>query len=779
MLKCKILGRNLINGVEQEFNITEGAVFTENYNETLDSGTIILPQLENEIEIEPFDVMYIYSTDGKINSRYMCVDSPDSFQISLDPEIFQYQITLCSLTKMLEGILLPSISITKSNLNRSVGFYLNQYIKQYGTKLDSGETQGARSNKFNLSSLATTKFNNIICPEMQWNEPTLREVLTDLMMVADCIPIVEKGTGNTYDINFIDITQIGSEISTVQRKGINYIRKSQSSADYVSEIKTKIVNSIGQDEKTQICEWISFRNYETYLLTTENLKVETSYPIWKLNNFTIRVYGNVGVFFRHIGGGQNYSYTASNRIVDGVFYSSSIKDVLEYGEWQTKDIFYAGYQYTVPYSTTYQNTCLYYIRGQKGIYNFNNKVEKVGIFWVPYTDSVLELILENADNRFDFDDIIDEAIRELEIEDPDDYQITANFSNVSFKDMAFKLDYETEGEYALRVSKGVNSGDFVPRNQRQIVDNQTQNYVNAKQYGILEYLKANRLGNRVKLINGRYEDNENDIPQLAQTLNGSIIFRKEISVYENFIKTNYQATDNYVLRDYFTGVKSKLRSWRIVSGNEAFTRSDIIKFYINSNLSSISNANYILPVYSTKEEYINKFNYCVVKFNLGFNNYLPNHNDMLYKGNDYGVDGYMMEFQKIISGNSILFTFKALDNAIIGKYVEDDDYDIGSGVKGMAQQNCPYVDSNGENVGGVIYFYENYSISDKTFGVQKALNDLLPCVSMNNANYSGLSNLVAKIPFSFRKDNKEITQITIQFEFNENANDIFIGKKIV
>ena len=38
MLKCKILGRNLINGVEQEFNITEGAVFTENYNETLDTS---------------------------------------------------------------------------------------------------------------------------------------------------------------------------------------------------------------------------------------------------------------------------------------------------------------------------------------------------------------------------------------------------------------------------------------------------------------------------------------------------------------------------------------------------------------------------------------------------------------------------------------------------------------------------------------------------------------------------------------------------------------------
>lgn len=775
MLKCKVLGRNLINGTEKEFDITEGAVFTEYYNETLDSGTIILPQLNAEIQIEPYDIMYIYDTNSKINSRYMCVDTYTCTQTSLDPAIYKYDISLFSLTKMLEGILLPSLSITKSNVDVSIRSYLERYINEYSPYLNSDDT-GPFSHKFNLSQGAILRFNNIVCPEMQWNEPTLREVITDLMMVDNCIPVVEKGTGNTFDIGFMDITQIGSEITTTQRSGINYIQTSQSSADYVSEIKTKIVNSIGQDEKTRICEWITFRNYDTYMLTTENVKVETSYPIWKLNNMIIRVYGNVGVFFRHIGGGQNYSYTASNKVVDGVFYSNTIKDVLEYGEWQTKDIFYEGYQFTVPYSTDYQNTCLYYKRGDKGIFNFNDKVEKVGIFWVPYTDSVLELILNNANNKFDFDDVIDEAIKKLEITDPDDYQISANFTNTTFKDLSFYVDYETEGEYSLRISKGANDNDYVPRNQRQIVDNQTQNYVNAKRFGILEYLKANRLGNKVKLINGRYNDSESNIPQLSQTINSSIIFKKEIAVYDNYIKANYQATLNYVLRDYFTGIKSKLRSWRIVSGNEAFTRSDIIKFYVNSNLSSISNNKYVLPVYSTQQEYINKFNYCVVKFNLGLGRYLPNHNDIQYDGTDYGVDGYMMEFQKIISGNSVLFTFKALDNAIIGKYVADDNYDIGSGVKGMTQQNCPYVDVNGENAGGIIYFYENYDTSPRTFEDQRALNNLLPAVPTSGV-YNSFSNLVAQIPFTFRKDNKEITQITIQFEFNINANDIFLGKK--
>lgn len=776
MLKCKILGRNLINGTEQEFDITEGAVFTEYYNETLDSGIIIIPQLSAEIQIEPYDVMYIYG--DKINSRYMCVDTYTCTQTSLDPAIYKYDISLFSLTKMLEGILLPSLSITRSSINRSIKFYLDEYIRQYGPYLNSDDT-GPFSHKFNLSSNAITRFNNVVCPEMQWNEPTLREVITDLMMVDNCIPVVEKGIGNTFDIGFIDITEVGSEITTEQRNGINYIQTSQSSADYVSEIKTKIVNSIGQDEKTRICENITFRNYDTYIITTENAKVETNYPIWKLNEVVL--YYNVVSIVAKTPNIASFEITTKIPIV--LYQNNSNNNlILEYGEWQTKDIYYGGWALTQGPSSQYQNTCLYYKRGDKGIFNFNSK-QTQNLLWLNDDISVLELLIgwNTQEQAAYVNNCIIQHFLELYPEyDSPEYTINVMTKDaVNWKDCYFTLDYETEGEYSLRVSKGANNNDYVPRNQRQIVDNQTQNYVNAKRFGILEYLKANRLGNRVKLINGRYNTSEGSIPQLANCLNSHVIFKKEIAVYDNYLKVNYQATPNYVLRDYFTGIKSKLRSWRIVGGNEAFTRSDIIKFYVNSNLSSISNNSYIIPVYSTQQEYIDRFNYCVVKFNLGHSRFLPNHNDIRYEGVDYGVDGYMMEFQKIISGNSVLFTFKALDNAIIGKYVNSTDYDIdesGANERVMTQQNCSYVDANGENVGGIIYFYENYEperLPPNDFTSLKAYNNLLPGTSMAYNMFSK----VAQIPFTFRKDNKEITQITIQFEFNINANDIFLGKK--
>ena len=37
------------------------------------------------------------------------------------------------------------------------------------------------------------------------------------------------------------------------------------------------------------------------------------------------------------------------------------------------------------------------------------------------------------------------------------------------------------------------------------------------------------------------------------------------------------------------------------------------------------------------------------------------------------------------------------------------------------------------------------------------------------------SDMVAKIPVRIYKDNKEILQISVQFEINKSANNIFVG----
>ena len=720
-MKCYIKGN--------EYQIAEGAVFTECYNETLDSGTIILPQLHSKIDIEPYDIVVI--TGDNINTKRMCVDSYTCTQVCLNPLIYQYEISLFSETKLLEGILLPSLSITKlknGNL-RNIIYYIKQYVSEYANYITVPDDIG---------------FTNE-CPEFQWNEPTLREVLTDLMMVNDSIPVLHNNT-----LGYINISEVKDEITDFT--GINYIQESQSSADYLSELKMNLKNVTGATNV--VYDKISFRNYEAYLLTTENVVAETNSPIYKLNH--VDVIGNLtfaGSYYTPEDGLISIPSTDRQTTFDLTDY------ILEYGEWQTKDIYYAGFDGTEQLSTQYQNTCLYYTRNQRGIHNFNAKQDYT-FFWINSQISVLELVYKKLSRQLEQD--VREEILEQQ---PDAYDFNFLVEDPDYKKMMFNIIYDTLCEQTVLVSKTNKFGI------RQVVDNQTQSYVDITRQGLLEYFKANRLGNKLKLINARYDKHENEIPQLANKINGSIIFQKQIAIYENHINANYCATENYVLRDYFTGVKAKLRSWPILSGNEAFTRSDIIKFFVNENIDRYVDANSLIPSYDNLNEYITKFNYCLIQFKDAPASYFPR-GKINFSGTDYDVDAFQVEFQKSICGNSVLFTMRMYDNALVGKYISDDNHKISDhpDVYSMTQQNCKYVDENGENLGGKILFYQSKeSISDSN---QLLLSKLLP---YSNTDY--FTGLVAEIPFTFHKDNKEITQITIQFELNEDANDIFLGRK--
>lgn len=837
MIKCKIIGKNN----NQEYNVSEGAVITENYNETLDSGTIIIPHLSSELEIEPFDIVKISTTNDskyKIDTKFMCVDTYTCTQTSLDPAIYQYEIKLCSLTKLLEGILLPSLSITRLKVGsrRDVWYYLNQYLNEYGTKTNANAHDGFTSPLFyygnGLSYQQTESvqafFEYTECPELQWNEPTLREVITSLMMVKDCIPVVHYNElASKLIIDYMNISITDLDITETQRKGINYIQTSQSSTDYVSEIKTKMVNSVGEGETTNICEDITFRNPESYIMSTENVMVETSLPIWKLKKVQVIGYVQtyVSMYDDYNGdwvGGENFSYGGFVTLFDENDNDDTNKFVLEKGEWQLKNIKYGG-----PYAldNTYQNTCLYYVRGDKGIHNFNNKVD-YKVFWVSGQQSVLEMVQGMFGNEAytrglysGYEEALEAAKQHLESiyttqGSPSFVVDWENTTHPDWKEMMFRVEYEALGEHTIFASKS----PFV-RNKRQIIDNQTESYANIRHLGMLEYMKAKRLGNQLKLINARYKLNENQMPRLAQKINGSIIFSKQIAVNDNFIKANYQTTKDYVLRDYFTGIKSKLRSWKIVSGEEAFVRADVLKFYVSQKIKSADDT-YMIPNYlekydSTKQyyvddycvyggrryiclsgttgtfnpshwdatgesggtlqDYINNFKYCCVKFTTSEGN-KPNGTDIQWNGNSTNASMYMVEFQKAICGNSAIFTIKMRDNTLVGTYVTDNDYRYDpndSSLRGKAQKTCPYTDKNGEITGGTIYFYSTFNegISYGTNAKEKASN-ILPAVEN-----SQLRGLLCEIPFTLHKDNKEILQITIQIEKNDDADDMFLGKR--
>ena len=775
MLSCYIEDKNN----NASYDITEGAVFVENYNETLDSGTILIQQLPSEIDIEPYDIIAI--SGDNINTRRFCVDTYTCTQISLNPSIYKYEISLCSETKILETYLCPSMSITKhiGSTPKKIHTYIEYYINLYGPKLYSDESSGAYGNKITLGA-SLNRFYNLDCPEMQWNHPTLREVLNDLMMVDDCIPVLRNNV-----LECIDISDIGTEITDEQKLNINYIQTSQSSEDYVSELKMNLVNSANNNvstninDATTIIEKIGFRNNDSYLLTTENMLLQTSFPIWKIFSCIAHVKITVAYVYNvYIGGSSNPTEHSAFETPDDAYQRDITSYILEYKEWLTKNVYYGAWNLSqLDLSTDYRNTCLYYVRGAKNIHNFNNKVTS-SFLWITTNQFVYELIA-NDPNVNDFAQrFAEQRIEEMQASDPNNRYVLIKVNGTTindFKTAKFELTYEPIDECVFTASKSP-----LKVNHRTVVDNQTNSYIDVNRQGMLEYLKANRLGNKMALINGRFSTHENTMPTLAQKINNRIIFRKEISVYNKYINVNYNATENYVLQDYFTSVRAKLRSWRVISGDEAFVRADLIKFYVNNNINSVSNTNRIIPVYNSLNDYLNNFKYCAVRFYTTDSSSVTSvfkPVPVAYDSNTYNTNGIMCEFSKHIIGNSVVFTIRMPDNYYAGNYISN--Y---SGTDGRVEQKgIAYTDNNGEFSWMMILFYNRYN--PDYWSDEEANRALKPLVNIgvrtNGADGANLNSadLVFKTPLYIHKDNKEITQVSIQFELNNEANDLFLGYK--
>lgn len=753
-----------INGTD--YPVAEGAVFVENYNETLDSGTILIQQVTEPIEIQPYDTVVV-SGDGFRTRRFL-VDTVTRSEISLQPTIYKYEISLFSETKALEGVLLPNLKITRiPDRPLKVLDYIRQYVSIYCPKTDSNDTYGAYGDAWTLDDdIGGTlrRFDDIECPEMQWNTPTLREVLNSLMMVDDCIAILDNGV-----IKCLDVSETKGLAPTA---GINYVTESHSSEDYVSELKMHLVNAANNsymdpyvpDDASRIIEKIGFRNSEAYILTTENMRLETSFPIWKVFRCVAHIKAVVNVWGNKDGEAEQSWTTALDGEMDITDY------ILEHGEWLKKDVYYGDWQLLPPpLGTDYRNTCLYYVRGAKNIENFNEKTTSQWLF-IQNSKYVWELIIQSQEME---DDLVSAAADWLAENHPDytfdRARVTVGSGSQTLKSAQFELEYEAMDDCVFTASKSP-----LQSHRRTVADNQENSYINVDRTGLLEYMKANRLGNKMAHINGRYEGAESTMPTLGQTVEGKIIFRKEISVYMDHIDANFLATENYVLRDYFTGVRAKLRSWRVISGQEALVRAEHLKFYVNNDLES-PDGEYMFPT-ANPEILMNWFRYCVIRFNTS-DGWMPG--NTVYGNTTYRTNAIAVEFTKHKAGNSVVFTIRMPDNCFAGNYVSNFEGENGR----IEQKGIGYTDDNGRLIGGVVYFFD--TVNPHWFGnadsdAARALKPL--CIAATDKDdQSGdtfkAADMVARIPFRVNKDNGEILQLSIQFEANSDANDVFLGHK--
>lgn len=736
----------------QSYQVDEGAVITLNYNETLDSAVVKISNLTTTLNLTPYDEVTL--SDDRFGDIYMCVDTYTESLVCLSPKKYNYEIHLFSQTKLLEGIVLPNLTITQVEQlysKRSLRYWLQEILREYGKYkriYDVNSNPQVQwkpdwhldTEEFGVSNLRWTKD----CPEFQWNMPTLREVLTDLMMVNDCIPVLRNGT-----IGCIDLTKTKKEVTN-----FNYVNKSQSSADYVSELQMDMVNVLqtqvdGVNNIVNVAECLPFTCDEA-IVTTDNVLVKTQYPILRIKKLVFRFLYDLPI--------TQGEYQGRTRTYCGIIDLSDA--VYERKEYDTLPISY-NQGVAQPYGT-HQNNSVYFNRYSNEILGWARLSKEYYLFNVSFVSQIIEDYIYNTNG------IISDA------GDP----IRAGF---------FEIDYETIADQMFRAGK-----KYYSENDRVVVDNQTNSFVDCYNQANMEYQKANRLGNQQIMINSRFADSYTDLTDIGDTFEDSIVYQVQYQIYNHHIEVNSLATKGYILRNYFTGIKSKVRSW-INAKDEALTRHDLFKFYCEFSkykkdeiLSHpVYTLNYATPLY-----FLNNLNITSAEPILyGF---AKTHVNSTYCP-DYATineQTFIRDTVCRLMGNSLVFTIGYDDSWFIGSY--NIAYD--SNLKGLKRGFYRYVDNIGECNAGTIYLTAEYDVTEGDFvfpdesGVLDDGHGSTP-----GTIYTESRDVIWKKPLigedgyypyrkielshTLHKDNREIPRYSIQFEFCADTEDIIFTRK--
>ena len=315
-----------INGIEHK--IMQGCTFSEEFNETLDSGVIILPEEHKIKDLLAYDDVYIYTKVDKNGNeisfkgypfnekdnprplfyRHLLVDQFTEEVLTLgDTEeecTYKYKIELMSETKKLETIQLPNISITQpisgdklsvwELINRFVGLYSPKYRGKVGLSTWSWEQ------KYSLDASLRTTFSNVYSPDFTLNAPNLRTLLSKLFITKDMIPYVKDDV-----IYGMDISKRGTPFDLKDEQEMNKVVGSMTSDSYCDNLRRNYSDALSQDRTCRSVEYIGFRNSSSSLMTIKNMRLEFGMPIYKVNKMYMCYYKKINV---------NYSQTISEAL---------------------------------------------------------------------------------------------------------------------------------------------------------------------------------------------------------------------------------------------------------------------------------------------------------------------------------------------------------------------------------------------------------------------------------------------------------------------------------
>ena len=656
--------------------------------------------------------------------KHLLVDRYTEERLNPTENLFKYKIELFSETKKLETIQLPNISITEPlniDKKKSIWEYLNLYVELYNpikkyyngiqtiNKFDAETNQAIPTNvwvweyypKYHISETLKEVFEDVYSPDFTLNLPNLRDILTRLMQVKDMIPYVIDDVIYGMDITYRDTTPFNTN-------GITSVISSMTSDNFCNNLKTNYSNALSDENSCNVVEKIGFRNSDKALMKLEDLRIETSYPIYKINNIRMCYYKNIQVFSTDSSSASGV-YLCKQNITPFVLLDTT-RGLLSQNWAELKELLKSD-NISMPDEEVlakYKMMTIGYNIGSNYITGWGTKYSGIELsdntnsyYWWKFTATYLENLLVYLDKKYPLGDILKNSIPTSTatyyysqsdnydlLSEENDNMVTVAGAKIGekLKSIFFEIDYT-----AFYNGTVLHSKDQVLENDITVNDNPSSSLTVLEKEGVFQKSKVNRFGNKVYNITARYNGNEyssmNKLGQIYQEVvnypndtsfvgdDDIIIYHRDYSIYDNYIAANYTGSKNAVLKNYFHSVFAKHRTWNLMSYNESVNRAE------NERL---------LLIFSKQISYLEPFN--KIQFLCFENDYIKqlfnffettprklektqdktyvNFSALVRKTGDF-ASFFLCDFNSFVTGTSLCFNVKMRDNISFGNYIDE------------------------------------------------------------------------------------------------------------
>jgi hypothetical protein len=882
--------RALINGVIYEAasalqgGVEEGASFSEEYNETLDSGSIIIDQSSMITNLHPYDDVIIWDasvtlkdyydqngfsdgTDGSVlyDGRYMqgenitafffkhlLVDQFTETMLNLGTEpgnssqLFKYTIKLFSETKGLETVQLPNLTVTEplaAASKISIYDYMQRYVSLYSPKCkyaSSTANQWEYKPKYTLDSSLSPLFSSCYSPDFVSNWPTLRDFISKLMIAKDCIPYVRNGA--IFALNITERTAVFSDT------GVNTIQGSLASSNYCNALRTNYTNSLAQFNSGSLIERMGFRNSGNALMTVGNMNLEAKYPIYRINRIYLCYYKRLFIHRYSVDTSQMPKYTTETKMFlckqditplvkldternalsqDWLDLSAEPTTVENLAKYKMCTVGYSigsksingwGTKYTYPEIGTWWDITKTYVQN---IAEYMDRLYPLGIYDYPYIRNSLGL--SESDGISCSNTFTESMI----------YPLDAGINEIyHLKSLVFEMEYQPFFGGTTVTSKDGSDGDSIVIN-----DNQQSSLALLEKDGLYQKEKINRFGNKGLTFNARYADVSSLQPlgsvyNLAGIYEDVVIYHREYSIWGSCVNAVYYGMKDYVLKNYYTSVYAKYRTWSLMPYGESVQRSENRKsiVYLSSTQCfseaetafAMSSPSPLADILSAFSSYYFTDNLAVVPSDAGRRNYMISNqqvfsqirlNHAYFSSSDDPVSSsnrYASDSISFVDGYSLCFNVTMPDNISAGNYIRslkpnmNTKYQITSSTSWQTvADNLFMLNVQDDYTGSVQGWYkvtddygqaqtmsfylanvqDDYSNAIKDYSeseITSLYSDMLALPLLGSASSVTYQNTLGAVLDDEYKDNRSRIDVTYQIEpLSDGASDVFFSQYLM